>query len=206
MLLTKGMIGRKLGMTQIFEENGAVVPVTVIECGPCYVVDKKTQEKHGYNAIQLGFCFAKKHISKPLGGVFKKANIEPLKYLKEFRLVDVSEYVVGQELRVSIFQKGDKVHVTGVSKGKGFSGVVKRWGFKGGRQTHGSRFHRAPGSIGASADPAHVWKGQKLPGRAGNAKVTVRNLSVVRVIESENLLLLKGAVPGAVNGIVYLKG
>ena len=206
-MLFKGMIGKKVGMTQIFTENGIAVPVTVIECGPCYVVNKKTKDRDGYDAIQLGFQAVKeKSVSKPLLKVFKKANILPLRHLKEFRLASDADYEIGQEIRVGLFKSGDKIHITGTSKGKGFAGVVKRWHFKGGSKTHGSRFHRIPGSIGASASPAHVWKGTKLPGRLGNVKVTVRNLKVVKIIEDKNLLLVKGAVPGARNEVIYLKG
>ena len=201
-----GLIGRKIGMTQVFSEEGEVLPVTVIEAGPCFVITKKTIEKHGYNAIQLGFGSQKEsRVSLPLLGQFKKANVPPCRILKEFRLDDVQSFEIGQKLTLDLFSIGEKVTITGRSKGRGFAGVVKRWGFRGGRSSHGSMFHRAPGSIGSSADPSRVFKGKKLPGHYGNAKVTVRNLEIVDIKVEENLLVVKGSVPGGKRGVVIVK-
>jgi len=201
-----GLIGRKIGMTQVFSEEGEVLPVTVIEAGPCFVITKKTVEKHGYNAIQLGFGSQKEsRVSLPLLGQFKKANVPPCRILKEFRLDDVQPFEIGQKLTLDLFSIGEKVTITGRSKGRGFAGVVKRWGFRGGRSSHGSMFHRAPGSIGSSADPSRVFKGKKLPGHYGNAKVTVRNLEIVDIKVEENLLVVKGSVPGGKRGVVIVK-
>ncbi len=199
-------IGKKLGMTQVFQENGEVVPVTVIEAGPCQVVQVKTEEHDRYNAIQLGFMDKKeKNVTKPLLGHFKKAGVSPKRHLKESRIENVSDYAVGQEVKVDVFEKGDYVDVIGITKGKGFAGVVKRWGFKGGKASHGSRAHRIPGSIGASATPSRVFKGQKLPGHMGHAACTMQNLQVVDVRADDNQLLIRGAVPGATNSIVYIR-
>jgi len=201
-----GLIGRKIGMTQVFSEEGEVLPVTVIEAGPCFVITKKTVEKHGYNAIQLGFGSQKEsRVSLPLLGQFKKANVPPCRILKEFRLDDVQSFEIGQKLTLDLFSIGEKVTITGRSKGRGFAGVVKRWGFRGGRSSHGSMFHRGPGSIGSSADPSRVFKGKKLPGHYGNAKVTVRNLEIVDIKVEENLLVVKGSVPGGKRGVVIVK-
>jgi large subunit ribosomal protein L3 len=205
-IMAIGLIGRKIGMTQVFSEEGEVLPVTVIEAGPCFVITKKTVEKHGYNAIQLGFGSQKEsRVSLPLLGQFKKANVPPCRILKEFRVDDVQSFEIGQKLTLDLFSIGEKVTITGRSKGRGFAGVVKRWGFRGGRSSHGSMFHRAPGSIGASADPSRVFKGKKLPGHYGNAKVTVRNLEIVDIKVEENLLVVKGSVPGGKRGVVIVK-
>jgi large subunit ribosomal protein L3 len=201
-----GLIGRKIGMTQVFSEDGEVFPVTVIEAGPCTVVTKKTYEKNGYKAIQVGFGNQKEsRVLLPLRGHFKKASIPPCRVLKEFRIDDVEAYEVGQKLTVEVFSVGEKVSITGNSKGRGFAGVVKRWGFWGGPGTHGSMFHRAPGSIGASADPSRVLKGKKLPGHYGNAQITVRNLEIVDIKIEQNLLLVKGSIPGGKRGIILVK-
>jgi large subunit ribosomal protein L3 len=209
--MPSAIIGKKLGMTQRFAEDGSVVPLTVVQAGPCVVVQRKTRERDGYEAIQLGLVEPGRRVqvTKPLEGHFKKANVAPCKVLREFRLdrLDKGEPEeapeVGTSIKVSVFSPNDKVHVHGVSKGKGFAGVMKRHGFGGGRATHGSMFHRAPGSIGMAAYPARVLKGTRGPGQMGNKKVTVKNLQVVEVNEEENLLFLKGAVPGA-NG-TYLE-
>ena len=199
-------IGKKLGMTQLFVEGGSVVPVTVIEAGPCPVVQIKTSEKDKYDAIQLGFADKKeKNVTKPLVGHFKKAGMKPKRYLKESRMENISDYSIGQILSVDIFEKGDIVDVVGINKGKGFAGVVKRWGFHGGKKTHGSRGLRIPGSIGTSATPSRVVKGKKMPGQMGNVKCTVQNLEVVDVRSEQNQLFIKGAVPGASNSIVFIK-
>ena len=204
--MAKGIMGRKIGITQVYSEEGDVVPVTVVEAGPCVVVQKKTVERDGYNALQLGFSEKQERkLNKPEQGHFKKHNTIPCKYLKEFRVEDIGVYEEGQKITVDIFENGDFVDVTGTSKGKGFQGVVKRWGFGGGPAGHGSMFHRAPGSIGASATPSRVFKGKKMPGRLGGKKVTVQNIRVVDVRPDENVILLKGAVPGCKNGIVTIK-
>jgi len=201
-----GLIGRKLGVSQVFADSGEVIPVTVIEAGPCVVVQKKTQDKDGYNALQVGFLEREeKKTNRPLKGHFAKAGTKAFVVLKEFTLPDVEGYQSGQEIKVDIFSAGELVDVIGTSKGKGFAGGVKRWGFRGGPATHGSMFHRAPGSVGASAYPSRVLKGKRLPGHLGNAQVTVKNLQVVDVRSERNLILIKGAVPGARRSIVLIK-
>lgn len=202
-----GIIGKKLGMTSIFSKDGDVIPVTVIEAGPCTVVDIKTTEKDGYQALQLGFGNVKeKKVNKPLTGHFKKNNLSPNLVLKEFKNFNVSEFKIGDEINCAIFTEGDIIKVKGKSKGKGFQGVVKRHGFGGiGMTTHGQSDRvRAPGSIGASSYPSRVFKGQRMAGRMGFDNVTVRGLKVVKVDPERNLLFVKGAVPGAINSIVEL--
>jgi large subunit ribosomal protein L3 len=202
----KGLIGKKIGMTQVFWDDGASIPVTVIEAGPCVVVQKKTEKTDGYNAIQVGFDRKKeKKVTKPLKGHFDKAGKGYFRHLREFRVESPNEYEVGQELSVDMFGIGDRVDVIGTTKGRGFAGVIKRHGFHGGRATHGSMFHRAPGSIGSSAYPSRVFKGTRLPGQMGNKRKTVQNLIIVGVRAERNLLLIKGAVPGSRNGIVVVK-
>ena len=202
----KNILGRKIGMTQIFRENGEVVPVTVVEAGPLYVVQKKTVEKDGYNAIQVGFENVKeKKINRPTKGHFDKGNVEYKKYLREFRVENPEEFQIGQEIKVNVFAEGDKVDVIGISKGKGTQGVIKRHGFARGRETHGSKFHRMPGGMGASAYPGKVFKGHRMGGRMGNERVTVQNLEVVRVDVDKNLILIRGAIPGAKKGLVTIK-
>lgn len=204
--MEKGLIGRKLGMTQIFAADGASVPVTVIEAGPCVVIQKKTEETDGYNAIQLGFDRKRqKNVTKPLQGHFAKADRGFFRVLREFKTQAAVELEPGQELTASIFEVGDFVDVTGTSKGRGFAGGVKRHGFRGGKASHGSMFHRAPGSIGASAAPSRVFKGQRLPGHMGDARKTVQNLLIIGVRPELNVILVKGAVPGSKNGIVVIK-
>lgn len=202
----KNMIGKKIGMTQIFTEDGTVIPVTVIEAGPVKVLQKKTVEKDGYNAIQVGFQNTKEHrVNKPLKGHFDKAGVEYKKHLKEFIVEDPNEFEIGQELKVNVFEAGDKVDVVGISKGKGTQGPIKRYGLAKGRTTHGSKIHRAPGAMSAAASPGRVLKGKKLAGRMGHERVTVQNLEVVKVDEERNLILVKGAVPGARGGILEIK-
>ncbi len=204
--MEKGLIGRKLGMTQIFAADGASVPVTVIEAGPCYVIQKKTEESDGYNAIQLGFDRKRQaSVTKPLQGHFARADRGFFRVLREFKTQAAAELELGQELTASMFEVGDYVDVTGTSKGRGFAGSVKRHGFRGGRASHGSMFHRAPGSIGASAAPSRVFKGQRLPGHMGDERKTVQNLLVMGVRPELNVILVKGAVPGSKNGIVVIK-
>lgn len=195
-LIKKAILAKKIGMTQIFNEDGSAVPVTVLEAGPCTVLGKKDPQKDGYSAIQVGFKPAKKgRLSKPQLGYFAKIGVAPFRFIKEFRLSDTESYQVGQEIKAGIFKPGEYVDVAGVSKGKGFAGPIKRHGQKRGAMTHGSRYHRGPGSLGA-VGPARVFKGQALPGRMGGEKVTVQKLQVVKVDEARNLLLVKGAVPG----------
>jgi large subunit ribosomal protein L3 len=204
--MPSAIIGKKLGMTQRFAEDGSVIPMTVIQAGPCVVVQRKTRERDGYEAVQVGLIEPGRRIrvNKPMEGHFEKAGVAPLKVLREFRLDrggsaegSDEEVKVGDSIKVSVFAPDDKVNVRGISKGKGFAGVMKRHGFGGGRATHGSMFHRAPGSIGMAAFPARVLKGIGMPGQMGNKRVTVKNIQVVEINEEENLLLLKGSVPGA---------
>ncbi len=198
-----GILGKKLGMTQIFSKDGKACPVTVVEAGPCCVVQVKYEEKDGYDAVKVGFSEAKeKKLNKPEGGVFKKVGIKPYRILKEF---PISGLRVGEYLTVERFAIGDIVSVSGISKGKGFQGVMKRHHFSGGPGSHGSMFNRAPGSIGASSYPSRVWKNQKLPGHMGSERVTVRNLQVIDVKVDQNLILIKGAVPGAPGTLVEIK-
>ncbi|HLR35656.1 MAG TPA: 50S ribosomal protein L3 [Tissierellales bacterium] len=202
----KNILGKKIGMTQIFHEDGTVVPVTVIEAGPMEVLQKKTVENDGYNAIQVGYEIAKEHrVNKPLKGHYDKANVEYRKHLSEFKVEDLNEFEIGQELKADIFEAGDKVDVSGVSKGKGTQGPVKRYGLAKGRTTHGSKTHRAPGAMAGAAYPGRVLKGKKLAGRMGHEKVTVQNLEIIRVDSEKNLLLVKGAVPGPKGGLLKIK-
>lgn len=202
----KGILGKKIGMTQVFTENGNVVPVTVIEAGPMNVLQIKTADVDGYNAIQLGYEDIKeKKVNKPKKGHFNKAQVSFKKHLTEFRVEDVSGYEVGQELKADLFEAGDKVDVSGVSKGKGFQGVIKRHGQSRGPETHGSKYHRRPGSMGGSSDPSKVFKGKKLPGHMGHKNVTVQNLEIVSVDVDKNLLLVKGAIPGPKGGLLTIK-
>ena len=201
--MSKGILGKKLGMTRIFRENGQSIPVSALEVGPCYIIQIKQSEKDGYNAIQIGFQPKKEtRLNKPLNGHLRAAGKGGFTFLRELRVDDLEPFELGQEITSEIFDVGDRVTVRGVSKGRGFSGVVKRWGFSGGDTSHGSRSHRVPGSIGASATPSRVMKGKKLPGRMGNQRVTVKNLRVVDVIREKNLILIKGAVPGSKGGLV----
>ena len=204
----KGIIGRKVGMTQIFREDGLVVPVTVVEAGPCYVTQVRTPERDGYRAVQLGFANAKaKHLTKGQVGHLAKSGSPQLRYLREVRTGADETFELGEKILVDIFEPGQRVDVVGRSKGHGFTGVVKRYGFHGGPRTHGqSDRERAPGSIGACATPGKVWKGQKMPGRMGNKRVTIQNLEVVLVDPERNLLAVRGAVPGPMGALVLVKG
>ena len=205
--MIQGILGKKLGMTQVFVADGSRVPVTVVEAGPCTVVQKKTESTDGYNALQVGFEAKKSHrVNKPMMGHFKKADQGAFTALRELAADNVDEYQVGDQVTCdSVFKAGDIVDVTGTSKGKGFQGVIKRWGFSGGRATHGSKFHRAPGSIGMSASPARVHRGKKMPGQMGNARVTQQNLEIVEVRADQNLILVKGAIPGPNQGLVLIR-
>jgi large subunit ribosomal protein L3 len=204
---TLGVIGRKLGMTQIFHEDGSVVPVTVVEAGPCSVVQKKTKEKDGYDALQLGFLPKNnQRVNKPLSGHFKKAGVGPSYHLKEFRIEKIEGVEVGQEVTASLFKPGDMVDVTGLSKGKGFTGVIKRHGFHGSPGSHGTHeYFRHGGSVGSATYPHHTFKGLKMPGQHGNRKVTLQNIEVVDVKEDQNLILLKGGIPGSRHGWVLIR-
>ena len=202
----RGLIGKKIGMTRVFNATGRSIPVTVLEVGPCNVTQIKTVKKDGYDAVQLGFLeLKKKHTTKPLEGHFKKNNVMPTKVLAEFKSVPDFDYKLGQIFNVSLFNEGDFVAVSGKSKGKGFSGTIKKYSFSTQRKTHGQGdTHRHVGSIGAASDPSRVFPGKKMPGRYGNKTVSVEGLEVIRVNESKNQLLVKGSVPGASNGIVYI--
>jgi len=203
--VSKGILGKKIGMTQVFTAEGRVVPVTVVEAGPCPVVQKKTIATDGYNAIQVGFSILRDGLSnKPRKGHFQKASLKPMRYVREFRVNDVESYEVGQEVKVDLFSVGDKVDVVGTSKGKGFEGMIKRHGASRGPMAHGSKYHRRSGSLGAKG-PARVFKGRELPGRMGGERVTVQNLEVIRVDMDKNLILIKGAVPGANKSLLILK-
>lgn len=203
--MEKAILGKKIGMTQIFSEDGKAIPVTVIEAKPNVVIQKKTVENDGYAAIQVGYEDVPEHkVNKPLLGHFRKAQQKPKKYLREFRLENADSYEIGQQIKADIFKPGETVDVIGISKGKGFAGAVKRWNFNRGPMGHGSMYHRRPGSLGATA-PARVFKGRKLPGHMGNERVTVQNLKVVKVDTDKNLILVKGAVPGANNALLLIR-
>ena len=205
--MKKAIIGKKLGMTQIFTENGAVVPVTVIEAGPCVVVQKKTTETDGYNAIQVGYeDVSEKHVNKPAKGHFAKAGVAAKKHLKEFRLEDAEKFNTGDVIAADTFAQGEKVDITGITKGHGYSGAVKRWGHHMLQATHGTGpIHRQVGSMGANSTPSRVFKNKKMAGQYGNEKLTVLNLEVVKVDAEKNLIAVKGAVPGARGGIVVIR-
>lgn len=209
--MKKAILGKKIGMTQVFLDDGRVVPVTVVLAGPCTVVQKKTVESDGYEAVQVGFgelteTRAKKLKNKPELGHFKKAGVEPMRVLREFRLDDISSIEVGQKITVAEFAAGERVDVSGVSKGHGYSGVVQRWNQHTGPMKHGSKYHRGVGSMSANSDPSRVFKNKHMPGHYGVEKVTIQNLSVVRVDAERNLLLVRGAVPGPNGGLVIVRG
>ncbi len=203
---TNGILGRKVGMTRVYNEHGRSIPVTVIEAGPCTILQKKTIAKEGYNAIQVGFLEKKEsRINKPLSGHFKRSGGKGFYHIREFRVNDPDAYDLGQQIFITDLVKvGDKIDVSGRAKGRGFQGVMKRHGFGGGKASHGSGFHRAPGSIGCSAYPGRVIKGKKLPGQMGNNLVTQKNLTIVDIRDEENILLVEGAVPGAKNGLLSI--
>jgi len=205
--MIEGLIGKKVGMTQLIGEEGNVAAATVIKAGPCTVIQKKTKEKDGYSTLQLGLVEEKpkKRPIKPLAGHFVKSSIPPTRILREFRFEEKSEVKEGDQFFVDIFKVGEKIDVVGTSKGRGFAGVFKRWGFKGGKASHGSMFHRRPGSVGASSWPSRVIKGRKLPGHMGTERVTARNLTVIQADKENNLLVVKGACPGANGGYLLIK-
>lgn len=203
----KGILGKKLGMTQIFAEDGSVIPVTVVQAGPCLVVQRKTTDSDGYEAVQIGLVEDKalRHVIKPMKGHFDKAGVAPMRELMEFDVEDADPAKPGDQIMASVFAENDYVDVIGTSKGKGFQGVVKRHGFRGGRTSHGSMFHRAPGSIGSSAFPSRVFPGMRMAGRMGGDRVTVKNLKIVKINEEENLIYLRGAIPGGRNATIALQ-
>lgn len=204
--MKKGIIGRKLGMTQIFDENGIVIPVTVIEAGPCVVMQVKTVENDGYNSVKVGFAeIREKLLNKPEKGEFLKAKLKLKRFVKELRLEDISGLEVGSEIKADVFTAGEKVDVTGTSKGKGYQGVIKRWHSHRGPETHGSKYHRAVGSMGASSYPSRTFKNKHMPGHMGNKKSTILNLEIARVDADKNLILIKGAVPGPKKGLVIIR-
>lgn len=204
--MKKAILGKKIGMTQIFTEDGTVIPVTVVEAGPCKVVQKKTVENDGYEAVQLSFGDVKeKNVTKPRKGHFDKYGVEYHRIIREFRLDDCSELEPGTEVKADVFEAGDKVDVSGKSKGKGYAGAIKRHGQHRGPMAHGSKYHRSAGSMGSSATPSHVMKGKKMPGQMGNKNVTALNLEIVQVDAENNLLLIKGAVPGSRGSVVSIK-
>ena len=204
--MKKAILGKKLGMTQLFNEDGVMIPVTVIEAGPCVVVQKKTVETDGYEAIQVGFDDkAERKMNKPMKGHFDKAKVAYKKNLREFRLDDISSFNVGDVIKADVFATGEMVDVTGTSKGHGYSGTVKRWGTHRGPMSHGSGYHRGVGSMGACSDPSRVYKGKKLPGHYGNVKKTIQNLMVAKVDGERNLILVKGGVPGPKGGLLVVK-
>lgn len=204
--MKKAIIGRKIGMTQIFDETGRVIPVSVVLAGPCVVVQKKVVEKDGYSAIQVGYEDVRENlVNKPLKGHFSKSGISAKRFLRELRIEDADKYNVGDTLKADVFAIGEKVDVSGISKGKGYQGVIKRWNAHRGPTTHGSKYHRAVGSMGASSYPSRTFKNKKMPGHMGNANVTVQNLQVVRVDAEKNLILIRGGIPGPRKGLVFIK-
>ena len=204
--MKKAILATKIGMTQIFDESGASIPVTVLQAGPCVVTQVKTEENDGYNAVQVGYGeIREKLVNRPRQGLFDKADAPYMRYLREFRLDDAGEYTVTQEIRADIFEAGDHVDVTAISKGKGYQGAIKRHGQSRGPMTHGSKYHRHAGSNGAASDPSKVFKGKKMPGQMGHVKVTVQNLEIVRVDAEAGLLLVKGSVPGPRKSLITVK-
>lgn len=205
-VLMKGILGRKVGMTQVFAEDGRIVPVTVIQAGPMVVTQIKNKETDGYESVQVAFGDAKeKRVNKPLRGHFAKAGVGFKKFVREFKVEDIASYSLAQEIKVDVFEAGEKIDVTGTSKGKGFQGPIKRHNQSRGPMTHGSRYHRGPGSMGAASDPSRVFKGKKLAGHMGAERVTIQNLEVVKVDPEKNIILVKGAVPGPKKGLVVIK-
>lgn len=204
--MKKAILGKKLGMTQVFKDDGTVVPVTVVEAGPCVVLQVKNQENDGYNALQVGFQdIREKLVNKPLKGHFNKAGVPYKRYIREFRLDSIDGYQVGSEIKVDVFQAGEKVDVVGTTKGKGFAGPIKRWNQHRGPMSHGSKYHRGPGSMGSNTSPGRVFKTKKLAGRLGGERVTIQNLEVVKVDAERNLMLVKGAVPGPKGSLLFIK-
>lgn len=202
--MSKGVLGKKLGMTGVFSSQGKLIPVTVVKAGPCIVTQIKSQKTDGYNALQLGFAAGKKRVNRPLEGHLKKSGGQAVSFFREFQVENPDDFKLGQTLSLDIFKVGDRVNVSGVTKGRGFSGVIKRHGFHGGKKTHGSHSHRIPGSIGCSAWPARVMKGKKMPGQYGNTRKTVKNIEIVDLRPDDHLILLKGAIPGSSLGVIEI--
>lgn len=208
--MKKAIIGKKIGMTQVFLKDGRVAPVTVVQAGPCVVVQKKTLERDGYEALQVGYgnmpeARAQKLVNKPETGHFKKSGVAPMRYLRELRLDDCAQHDVGSEIRVSVFNEGDRIDVIGTSKGKGFQGAIARWGLHRGPMAHGSKYHRGQGSLSANSDPSRVFKNKKMAGHGGSERVTIQNLEVVSVLEDRDLLLIRGALPGPDGGVLFIR-
>ena len=204
--MKKAILGTKLGMTQIFNENGKVIPVTVVEAGPCSVLQLKNVESDGYNAVKVGFQnLREKLVNKQMKGQFAKAGSPLKRFVREFRMEDISKFTVGAEITADIFAAGEKVDVSGVTKGKGFAGVIKKWNFSRGPETHGSKFHRAVGSMGASSSPSKTFKNKKMPGHMGFVNRTILNLEIVRVMPEKNIILIKGGIPGPNKGLVVIR-
>ncbi|HHT83958.1 MAG TPA: 50S ribosomal protein L3 [Clostridiales bacterium] len=204
--MKKAILGKKLGMSQIFAADGAVIPVTVVEAGPCPIIQIKTKDKDGYSAIQIGFGEKKeRRVNNPLKGHFKKSGVTPRRYLREFRIEEGDKFEVSQEIKCDIFAVGDKVDVTGISKGRGFTGTIQRWNTHRGPMAHGSGYHRGVGSLSGCSSPSRVFKNKKMPGQYGNEQVTIQNLEIVKVDTARNLLFIKGGIPGARNGLVSVK-
>ncbi|HBN85419.1 MAG TPA: 50S ribosomal protein L3 [Clostridiales bacterium] len=205
--MSKYILGKKVGMTQVFDESGLLIPVTVVQAGPCAVVQVKTPENDGYSALGIAFEDVKeKRVNKPLLGFYKKAGVSPKRFLREWRTDNTADYTLGKEIKCAdMFQEGDRIDITGTSKGKGYQGVIKRHGHSRGRESHGSKFHRAPGSLGANSSPSRVFKNKKLPGHMGSEQVTVKNLRVVKADNENNVLIVKGAVPGPKGGLLIIK-
>lgn len=204
--MKKAILGKKIGMTQVFTEDGLVVPVTVVEAGPCAVVQKKSIEKDGYEAIQIGFGkIREKNVNNPVKKHYAKADVTPCRHLREFRLEEAGAFEVGSQIKAEVFAAGELIDVSGISKGKGFAGTIKRYNHSRGPMSHGSKFHRAPGSLGACASPGKVAKGHKMPGHMGSVKVTTQNLKIIKVDAERNLLLIKGSIPGAKGGLVVIR-
>lgn len=203
--MQKAILAKKVGMTQLFFDNGELIPITVLIAGPCYVTQIKTNETDGYNAIQVGFCDKSKNILKPLQGIFAKAGVSPKRYLREFRFAESKDYKVGDEIKVDEFSVGEFIDATGISKGKGFQGSIKRHGHQRGPMAHGSKYHRGVGSMSSTTTPGRVKKGKKMPGHMGHEKITIQNLKIMRIDADKNLLFVKGSVPGPKNSLIFIK-
>ncbi len=203
--MQKAILAKKVGMTQLFFDNGELVPITVLLAGPCYVTQIKTDETDGYNAIQVGFWDKSKNILKPLQGIFSKAGVSPKRYLREFRFAEPKDYKVGDEIKVDEFSVGEFIDATGISKGKGFQGSIKRHGHQRGPMAHGSKYHRGVGSMSSATTPGRVKKGKKMPGHMGNERITIQNLKIMRIDADKNLLFVKGSVPGPKNSLIFIK-
>lgn len=203
--MQKAILAKKVGMTQLFFDNGELVPITVLVAGPCYVTQIKTNETDGYNAIQVGFWDKSKNILKPLQGIFSKAGVSPKRYLREFRFAEPKDYKVGDEIKVDEFSVGEFIDATGISKGKGFQGSIKRHGHQRGPMAHGSKYHRGVGSMSSATTPGRVKKGKKMPGHMGHERITIQNLKIMRIDADKNLLFVKGSVPGPKNSLIFIK-